>query len=281
MNLGKLHASDRIPLVLGANGMLGSSIVKQLKIPSKNLISRDMYLNWGETTTKRSILESLSGFDLSKADFFVATGITDPRLDSKLLWGLNYHLPRNLINATINSGSRVITFGTIHENFSIDNEYFASKRALGDFFKNFGTANNKHFLLHTLYNNDVPPEHMFLGQMFRSLKADTSFSMSNGEQLREFHHVDDIAIAVLKLLQGAEKSYLDVSAGFGIQISELAQEIFKAFGLLDRLQLGVFPSPIGDNFDIVFNMTNGLARDDFRDPIVEIPRVFKRLLGLR
>lgn len=267
-------------MVLGANGILGSSIIKLLNVPSKNVISRDTYLNWSDTSDEYKILNDLKKFDLNKVDIFVGVGVTDPRIDPKFLWALNYHLPLNLINATIDSGCRIITFGTIHENFTISNEYFASKRALGEFIRNTERLDHtRHFLLHTLYNNNPPSEHMFLGQIYKALQAGEPFSMSRGEQLREFHHVDDITNSVCTLLQGRETRSQDISAGTGIQISELAKKIFLAFGALDNLKLGVFPSPTGDNFDTVFSMTGGLRRSDFRDPVIEIPRIFKELMG--
>jgi nucleoside-diphosphate-sugar epimerase len=271
--------SDRLQIVLGANGLLGRSIVKIMNVPAENLITRNTYFKWSNGSNEHEILKDLIRFDLSKADIFVAAGITDSRVDPALLWSLNYHLPKNLISSTANLGSRIITFGTIHESFTINNEYFASKRALGNFVRNTQEFNNaRHFLLHTLYSDDPPPEHMFLGQMFKALKTGVAFNMSNGKQLREFHHVDDITKAVFKLLQSTESRSQDISTGSGMQIRKLAEEIFFALGVSDDLHLGTFPPPVGDNFDRVFTMTNGLELNNFRDPIKEIPEIFKRLL---
>ena len=266
--------------MLGATGVLGSSIVKHLNISNDKIISHNTYLNWIHTPNKDQILRDLKKHDLSKVDIFVAAGITDPRIDSNLLWGLNYKLPRNLIGATANSGTRVITFGTIHESFTINNEYFASKRALGDYIGNIGSFGAvRHFLLHTLYSDNPPPEHMFLGHIFKAIKTGSDLNMSPGKQLREFHHVDDIAQAVIKLLLERESKMQDVSAGNGIQIRVIAREIFSIFGVLNNLHLGVLPSPAGDNFERVFSTSKGLVASDFRNPVSEIPRIFKKLIS--
>ena len=53
-----------------------------------------------------------------------------------------------------------------------------------------------HLHLHTLYGGR-PQAHMFLGQMIRALERGAEFAMSSGEQLREYHHVHDIAGAMV------------------------------------------------------------------------------------
>lgn len=271
---------DRVPVLLGATGLLGSSIKTTLRIPEHRVFKREIYSTWNSNSSHERILDNLRGHDLNKLDIFVATGITNPNSDPDLIWKLNYDIPRSLINATKDSGARVITFGTIHEFYAVENEYFASKRALVDYLQSTsGPSNSRHFQLHTLYNDNPPPGFMFLGQMYRAIKESSVFSMSSGMQLREFHHVDDVTRSVLKLLNSPSEKIQDISAGIGIPIRELAKEVFATFDSESKLHLGAFSSPIGDNFDRVFRMTEGLRLTDFRDPLIEIPRIFKRLLG--
>ena len=273
---------DRIPVLLGATGLLGRSIKASLSVPEDKIVSREIYSSWNATTSREQILDQLPEHDLNRLDIFVATGITNPNLDSDLIWKLNFHVPRSLVNATKDSGARVITFGTIHEFYSVENEYFASKRALVEYLKSIsGPSNSRHFQLHTLYDNSPPPDFMFLGQMYRAIKESLEFNMSHGTQLREFHHVDDVTRSLIKLLNKPSGNIQDISAGIGIPIRDLAIEVFSSFGLKSKLHLGVYPAPAGDNFDRVFRMTEGLKSTDFRDPLIEIPILFKRLLGER
>jgi nucleoside-diphosphate-sugar epimerase len=273
---------DRVPVLLGATGLLGRSIKASLSIPEDRVIGREVYSSWNAASSHAQILDQLPEIDLNRLDIFVATGITNPKLDPDLIWKLNFHVPRSLIDATKDSDARVITFGTIHELYSVENEYFASKRALVEYLQNStGPSNSRHFQLHTLYSDNPPPDFMFLGQMYRAIKESLEFSMSAGLQLREFHHVDDVTRSVIKLLNEPSRKIQDISAGIGIPIRDLAMEVFSTFGFESKLHLGVYPAPVGDNFVRVFRMTEGLRSADFRDPLIEIPRLFKRLLGER
>ena len=271
-----------VPVLLGGTGLLGSSIKAALRIPEDRVVKREVYSTWNTTSSHKQILDKFLVHDLNKLDIFVATGITNPNSDPDLIWKLNFHIPQSLINATKDSGARVITFGTIHEFYAVENEYFASKRALVEYLHSItGPSKSRHFQLHTLYNHNPPPDFMFLGQMYRAIKESLEFNMSDGTQLREFHHVDDVARSVIKLLNKPSGEIQDISAGIGIPIRDLAIRVFSTFGLESKLHLGVYPAPVGDNFDRVFRMTDGLKFTEFRDPLIEIPSLFKRLLGER
>jgi len=238
--LATMAASDpptRPILLLGAGGQLGSALRKRL--PAARLVS------W-----RRPELPD-GAFDL-----VLASGLTDPRADPAALNEANLEQPRRLIESALRREARVMTFGSVMELFPAacqSNPYLAGKLALGQWIESLGaTGQVCHVRLHTLYGGPPQP-HMFLGQIVAALATNRLFAMSSGEQLREYHHSDDIAASVAALLARRwEASVLDVSHADPVRLVDLARAVFAALERADLLQVGALPAAPGENRDRVF-----------------------------
>jgi nucleoside-diphosphate-sugar epimerase len=105
---------------------------------------------------------------------------------------------------------------------------------------------------------------MFLGLIASALRAQAPFRMTQGKQLREYHHVDDEARAVKALVAAGRRGVFDLSSGMPVSLRALAESTFAAFGASDLLELGAIPEPVDENYSTVFASDPALAPDAFR-----------------
>src|SRR5439155_5433849 len=165
--------------------------------------------------------------------------------------------PIGVIEATIDCKQfRYLTIGSVLETFSSlasSNRYLASKRALRTRIEGLAAdprlnARIMHLRGHTWYGGGAPARHLFLGQMYDSLRAGRPFRMSEGRQLREYAHVDDVASSILALLARIWTGpvAIDLSSGEPVTLSRLARAVFGAFYCEQLLQVGAFSTPAGE-----------------------------------
>ena len=88
---------------------------------------------------------------------------------------------------------------------------------------------------------------MFLGQIINSLKNKTIFNMSDGKQVREYHHVFDDATCMLKNLKNTVNGIHSISHGERLSLKEIAYGIFQYFNCEDLLNLNKIEPP---RFDV-------------------------------
>jgi nucleoside-diphosphate-sugar epimerase len=192
-----------------------------------------------------------------------ANGLTDPSLTPAALKAANLDFPARIIAAVRElPGARFLTLGTIQENFPElcrSNAYLDSKLALGGMIREVATqpgmqARVMHIRLHTVYGGAAKP-HMFLGQMMNALQAGRTFEMSSGDQLREYHHVADIAASLNAILQAEWEGIgpvLEITSGAPVRLADLAQAVFKAVGRESALKIGTLARPPAENTQKVF-----------------------------
>ena len=79
--------------------------------------------------------------------------------------------------------------------------------------------------------------------MYKCLRAGKSFRMSEGRQLREYAHVDDVALSIAALLARTWTGpvHIELNGGEPVRLSELAGSVFRAFNCERLLHLGAFP----------------------------------------
>jgi len=233
---------DRAPparpvVLLGAGGQLGSALRRRLPAAHS--------LPWQSP-------------DLPEGpfDLVIASGLTDPRADPAALKAANLEQPLRLIEQAAAREARVMTFGSVMECFPEacrSNAYLAGKLALAEAIRARAADGRLcHLRLHTLYGGR-PHRHMFLGQIVHALAAGERFAMSSGEQLREYHHADDIAQSVAALLARSwDAPVLEVSHGAPLRLAELARAVFAALGRPELLQVGALAPAPGENRERVF-----------------------------
>ena len=124
-----------------------------------------------------------------------------------------------------------------------------------------------HVRVHTLYGGGLPSRFMFLGQILGALESGAPFQMTQGRQLREYHHVDDDARAIRVLADGGAGGVLDLSHGAPLSLRDLATSVFDAFGAAGQLQVGALAEPDEENYNTIFTRHRLLQQVDFRDAL--------------
>ena len=117
---------------------------------------------------------------------------------------------------------------------------------------------------------------MFAGQMFEALVRKERFRMSGGAQLREYHHVHDIAASIWSFLSGdGQDQMIELSSGEPIRLRDLASAVFKYFNETDLLEVGSKIHSQGEVFESIYQRSPYLAAN--RDPIEGVVCWFKEL----
>lgn len=282
--------------MLGASGLLGKAIFNRFcKEPGG--AEGVFAIPWSEIGVPdvgadlhhlESYLEKKLG-DLSAVDFVIANGLIGSADIDQLMYS-NLEFPRNLIRAVWrHAGSRFVTFGTIHERFFAarsHNPYFMSKYSLSQWISEFDaqyplTHRILHLRLHTLYGLPLHPR-MFLWQIAEALKSNTPFRMSSGEQLREYHHVDDIAECVCRLCrkQWNWEPILEINSGEAMRLKDLAAAIFREFNREHLLLIGDIPAGEGENKSEIFNRTNDGILPSSRKPLAGVIDTLRQYLNM-
>lgn len=218
-------------------------------------------------------------------DWICAVGVVDPKADLGLIEAVNVEFPlrlyRLLSELAQDGSARFVTFGSVlesHHELTATNPYLASKSRL---FRALRSARGivpwHHIRLHTLYGGSKRPHPcMFAGQMFDALARKETFKMSGGAQLREYHHVEDIAASILGFLAGShDREMIELNSGEPIRLRDLASAVFEHFGAAGLLEIGVRAHSSGEVFD------NGYERSPYltgsRDPINGLIAWFQEL----
>jgi hypothetical protein len=82
--------------------------------------------------------------------------------------------------------------------------------------------------------------------------------------LREYHHVEDEAVALQALIDAGATGVVPLSHGAPATLAELATHVFGAVGRPDLLRVGARPEPPDDNYATVLPRPQLLEQVDFR-----------------
>ena len=291
-----LVCPPRRTLILGASGLLGKAIVNRFSIETQysgkveTIPWREIGdVNIGANAQRLSEYLSTKLGDLTDCDVIVASGLIKSQDEGALLYS-NFEFPTNLIRGMwMYPGSRCMTFGTIHEKFDAavsHNAYFMSKYRLSQWICEFVTSHMVsdalpgrilHLRLHTLYGFPPHPQ-MFLGQMAEALISDVPFKMSSGEQLREYHHAEDIAECVFRLFQRSWYigPVLEISSGEAVRLKELAVAVFREFHKDHLLWIGEIPAGVGENKSKTFARSDPELLPYSRETIAGVIETLRR-----
>ena len=262
-------------ILFGARGQLGSALFSVLN-EHTNIRS----FAWQELETILDYPVSLKSkiFDSRPCDVLFAAGLTNPGDSPTRLHRSNLEFVQNVVTAAQGLDVRFLTFGTIQEHFPelcATNPYLGSKLELGRWMAlqagiHEATGRFLHLRLHTLYGGASKP-HMFLGQIVRSLQDRTVFRMSSGDQLREYHHANDVALGVRNLLmhdwRELPSPLLDMNSGRPLRLVDLARAIYQAFEASDLLEIGALARPSQENTQEVFPKSPEWLLPDSRESL--------------
>ncbi|HHT0592292.1 TPA: NAD-dependent epimerase/dehydratase family protein [Legionella anisa] len=270
-------------VIIGAHSRLGRSLAQFLSFDRSILLDRKIYDEWW----RKNSADKISYFfeDLHKKwrgntseqipMVFVPAGVLDPNRPEREHIQVNFSLAKNIIEGAGRLGFQTVTFGTVMETLigsQTSNPYIASKTRLGDYVTDYSVkhATALHIRLHTLYGVGLPSPFMFLGQVLHALLHQIDFKMSPGNQLREYHHIDDDVRALINLVLLKKSGVIDLSHGQPLTLKALAHYIFAAFGCLELLEVGALSEPLKDNCHQVFSRSTFLRDETFRDPFPAI-----------
>jgi nucleoside-diphosphate-sugar epimerase len=287
-----MSGSCRPLMLFGAHGRLGSAIADAASRVGASVgcitwaEAKPWRRRWDAAAILSRFAEVCEGTDI---DVLFANGLTDPGQSIEELLYSNCEFPIRVIEAMRDApGMRFLTFGTVMEEFSQladTNHYLASKRALAARIESLAldpdfSGRLRHFRLHTLYGG-VPAPHLFLGQICASLQRDESFLMSDGHQLREFHHVDDVARSVRALCGRPWDCGVTVTLSFGhpVQLRTFAETIFAGLGRSHLLHLGRVTTPPGENFERIIPRSPEWLIGDAREATMGVIDWLGSLIG--
>ena len=256
--------------IIGSNSELAKNIISFYKNNDIKCLERRIYQNWYDANTKHQIRKYFLKYKDSKNIIFITSGVMDNSFPLETHLNVNFLLPFNILLAVNDLNIKVITFGTVMENIiSKPNNYIYSKKMLNEKLTQF-SFNHVHIQLNTLYGNFIPKKFMFLGQIFNSLQNNSNFSMSNGNQLREYHNIEDDVIAIDKIIQAEIKGIINLCHGKSLSLKIIAKSIFSHFKKDELLLIGKIPQPKDENYVYKFKK-NPIFNDMlFRDTVEDI-----------
>jgi hypothetical protein len=267
-------------VILGENGNLSRSLVRLF--PNATVLPRQQYMNWLESPEKIvHFFSNLTSSDV-KPDVYNCAGITDPSADPFQINLLNYTLPVFLSEQSKILNFRLISFGTVMEllpKYSASNPYLESKLRFFNSYTAEGNweKNNIHIQMHTLYGGSHIHRHMFLGQIFHAITTKEKFHMSGGEQIREYHHIDDDAEAIMQITKSTGGGSIDISHGKPEKLKDIAISLFDHFNSPELLNIAARTADENDNTKIVFKRTENLPDSLFRPTLSNLIIWIERL----
>lgn len=284
-----------VDVVQGASGALGAAIAKVAAADKARIDRVDSRVlveaaRKGDAVLKMH-LEDILGEVVRDAmktggpvqvNWHCSWGIIDPSVPPDMLDEVNSNLPvaqHRLLSELVEELEldslkvRYATFGTVLENCDKlveRNAYLQSKRSLFDRWQKASGRTPvtwSHFQLHTLYGGARHQPSMFAGMMESALRERRPFEMSPGDQLREYHHVDDVAESVRHCLSYRTECQhpQGLSSGEPIALRELAERVFDHFRLRYLLRVGALPAPEFEVFSNRYGRSSGLVAS--REPI--------------
>lgn len=288
-----MHSALRQAVLVGNSGFLGRALESHFRQNrntqlSLSVVDHRRLLNEVLQSDNDDLrIENLAAGDIDQ-DWIFAAGLVDPSLDPAELQRINVDAPMRLFKRLARDldgkRRRLITFGSVLENrrdVVALNPYLRSKARLLNCWEGRDSQSPVswiHIQLHTLYGGVLPPHpFMFTGQMLSSLRARSCFRMSGGMQLREYHHVDDIAASILGLLQPPieQSALIELSSGDGLRLRDLAHAVFDHFKAADLLRVGALPAADAEVFESAQHPSPHLLA--YRDPIRNIVAWFEDL----
>ena len=268
-------------LLIGRHGNLSLATQNLFREREIHIVDSKIAKAWCEKKGLQSISNHFESLKVRPELVINTSGIVNPQAEVSELLDVNYYLPRNLHLFSQKSGIKLVTFGTIMENnleISNSNSYLHSKRKYFEYLLNPQVdSNSLHLQVHTWYGGNHFHDHMFLSQIYNALKRKISFDMSSGEQIREYHHINDDLTALQFLLEQNCTGVRQINHEEAISLRDLAEFIFGAYGLLELLKINKLKIPEHEILQKKFLRDKTLDSIHFRDTRVGILEYFKEL----
>lgn len=116
-----------------------------------------------------------------------------------------------------------------------------------------------------VYGPGEPPGRLF-GDLIRGLAAGQTVDCTDGEQRRDFLHVDDLGLALATLVAGSVEGAVNIGSGNAVPVKEMIQTLARRMGRSDLVRLGARPRLLDDPACIQADITR------LRDEVGFLPR---------
>jgi nucleoside-diphosphate-sugar epimerase len=271
-------------LLLGSSGILGSALVEEFNSHYVTRVARHEVDRWASSGGSTHVKRFLDGLEYKPLLIFNAAGITNPAAPYADLENINYLLPANLVLVTQELGIKIVTFGTIMESIPgswESNTYLKSKIQFRNFLDSESTSktNVLHLQIHTWYGGLKMHEHMFLGQLFESIRKRENFQMTDGNQLREYHHIKDDLGVLRRLLEIDAHGVHQINHGEAYELRDIADFVLQSFSLSELLRIGSLLKSQADNFSFRFPCNIETGSMSFRPTLKGIVDDFQERLS--
>jgi len=98
------------------------------------------------------------------------------------------------------------------------------------------------------------PAERLIPAVIRGLLQGTPVDCTHGRQIRDFVYVDDVATALVALLDGEGQGTFNVGSGTGMTLRDVAAAITARLGQADLIRFGARQPPRGDPERVVANI---------------------------
>jgi nucleoside-diphosphate-sugar epimerase len=129
-----------------------------------------------------------------------------------------------------------------------DTVYGSCKKALGEIVTAYADTCGLASAWARIFFLYGPREHpdRLVSSVVRSLLADTPALCSHGEQIRDYLYVEDVAEALVALLDSDVVGPVNVGSGRPIALKDIVNTIGDKLGRPDLIQLGAIPARVND-----------------------------------
>jgi nucleoside-diphosphate-sugar epimerase len=271
-------------LILGSKGNLSSEFQSQIAVNDSMSFQTVSSTRLTEIRKVRNGFERLLDKFMDGSDalpFWIINtcGETNPKSRVEVLHELNVEINLELARAIRGTGIGLLTLGTVMERFPRlckTNPYLHSKLECYEELIKYDLKKHLHVRLHTLYGGRKLHSHMFLAQLFHSLRSNNDFIMTQGNQIREYHHVEDEISILLRMMLAGVTGTHDVSSGRPTTLIALASDIYARLLPLKRV-LPVLESSNDEVYNIQFDPLPNFDGKviAFRDSVDGIVSYFK------
>jgi len=270
-------------MLVGGAGNLSLALQREFRGHEIRVIGSEIANNWTFEGGDKQIKSDLEELGLKPDLILNAAGLINPTSNFSRLMSVNFHLPKNLYTYATRHGIKLVTFGSVVENLeclSRSNPYLLTKRMYFEYLlsKELLSESSLHIQIHTWYGVASYRSHMFLGQMLSALEKKLEFQMSNGLQLREYHHIDDDLKVFRDLLSKDVSGIFEISHGESISLRDIAIAIFDAFDSRELLKIGALKTSEFEVVEKKFERAEWLHSTNFRKTCPGIIADFTRLM---
>ena len=265
---------EKIALVTGASGYIGTRLVRKLLVCDYRIIAFDMRFSTSFTEEFGTAVKCVEGDILDEemiAGIFEAEGVeyiyhmaglknrTNKVEEFSLLNKVNYGGALSVLSAAVKYGKikHIVMMGTTEEYGSAIAPFTEETQELPN--SAYGLSKVSATKLARLFHNQykVPVTvlrpsitygpgqgvEMFLPAMIDTLVKGQPFKMSPGEQVRDFLYIDDLVEAIIACCEEPrlEGDIVNVASGVSLQLKQVAEHVAKMLDKEDLLEVGAIP----------------------------------------